>query len=65
MNVCRGKVLEVKGGMIGGRHRDEGMKDEGTTEDGLREKKDEGMRSGPLQDDRTKNEWMTPQEKKG
>lgn len=54
--------------MIGGRHRDEGMKDgrtRGTTEDGLRERKDEGMRSGPLQDDGTKNEWMTPQEMKG
>lgn len=51
MNVCRGKVLEMKGGIIGGRHReegrrDEGREDEGTTEDGLREKKDEGMRSG-------------------
>lgn len=32
---------------------------------GLREKKDEGMRSGPLQDDRTKNEWMMQQGMKG
>lgn len=48
---------------MGGCRREEGcgMKDGRTTEDGLEEKKDEGMRSGPPQDDRTKNEWMTPQ----
>lgn len=37
------------------------MKDGRTAEDGLEEVKDEGMRSGPPQDDRAKNEWMTPQ----